>query len=188
MPIIARRNQTDFVLHPEGGPFAAVLAKVRLHEGVTTRFGTKDRVQLLFQTEVRLADHTDKVHDDRPMTISMFTNNSLNKRSRLLEIVGTQVPPAELDRLLAERGEFDLESLVGSQWQLMVSHEEREGQVYANVSAFMRGAKGQHLTIWQDGAPWPERHQVRQEMPAEELKATPELVPAGALADEDLPF
>ena len=65
MPITLKRETKEYTLHPEGGPFSAVLSEIRSHEGVETAFGVKDRLQLTFQTTEKLRDHEDDIDDDR---------------------------------------------------------------------------------------------------------------------------
>lgn len=157
MGIVVKRTANEFVPHPEGGPFPAVLARVALHEGVETQWGVKDRIQLTWQTDQKMANHVDGIEDDRPMEISVFANMSLNKGSRLLELVTVQIPAKRLDDLLAETGgELDVEqALLGSQWLLQVEHVDREGRTFANVANAMKAPDGQSLDIWdRDSETW----------------------------------
>ena len=152
MAIFAKREQKDFVLHPEGGPFTAVVSKVALHEGVETQYGLKDRLQITFQTDTKMRDHVAGVEDDRPLSVAQFVNNTLNNGSRLLELVQQQVPKERLEQLLQESGDgLDVERLlVGSQWLIMVEHAEVNGKTYDNITSAMRAPANQHLDIWEE--------------------------------------
>ena len=155
MAITAKRTTSDFAPHPEGGPFPAVLARVALHEGVETMYGVKDRVQLTFQTGVKMADHVDGIDDDRPFEISVFATNSLNRKSRLLELIQVHIPTKQLDERLRGGKELDIEPvLVGTQWLLQVEHVERDGTKYSNVVNAMKAPDGQALAIWDRDEGW----------------------------------
>jgi len=143
MPLLVKREQKEFALHPEGGPYAAVISEVREHQGVETKFGIKDRVQIVFQTTEQLRDHI-AADDDRPMEISVFCNKNLNEGSRLLELVSHQVSKEAL------QGEIDLESLINTQWLITIQHSEANGKRYANVASFMKAPSDQRLDVWDE--------------------------------------
>ena len=152
-PVFAERSQRDFVLHPAGGPFPAVVSEVRLHEGVQTQYGIKDRIQITFQTNLLAREHVDEVEDDRPMTISLFVNRTLNDKGRLLELICQQVEKDVLLRRIQESGEpLDIEEqLVGTQWLIQVQHDENGDKTYANISSSMKAPPDQKLEIWREG-------------------------------------
>jgi len=97
MAVVVTSSQNEFVLHPAGGPFPAVLAKVRLHEGMQTQYGVKNRLQLCFQTTEKARDYIEGVEDDRPMQVSMFVNLTLNEKSRLRDLLAQALPKERLD-------------------------------------------------------------------------------------------
>jgi len=151
MAILLKNEQKDYVLHPEGGPYSAVLSEIRSHEGVETQFGVKDRLQLTFQTTKKMRDY-DNVDDDRPMTISSFVNATLNEKGRLMGFIAQQVPAPELGVMLSDGKEVDVEALlIGTQWLLTVEHSESGGKTYANISAAMTAPPEQNLKPWQGG-------------------------------------
>jgi hypothetical protein len=154
--ITVTRTKGDFVSHPAGGPFPAVLAQVKLHEQMQTSFGVKDRIQFVFQTSEMAKDHIESVEDDRPMTVSVFVNRTLNDKSRLSEIVSQQIPKTDLLRQLAEsEGQIDIEEMmVGTQWLLSVEHNTDNGTTYANVATLMKAPPEQNLDIWKDSCPF----------------------------------
>ncbi len=150
MPILLKRETKEYALHPPGGPYPAVISEIRSHEGVETQYGTKDRLQLKFETGELLRDHEEGVVDDRPMTISVFVNSTLNDKGRLMTYIAQQVPSARLDALLAA-GDVDIEELlVGTQWLLSVEHNENNGRVYANVTGAMKAPETQQIAVWKE--------------------------------------
>jgi hypothetical protein len=153
--IMVARKAGDFVPHPVGGPFPAVLSDIRLHEQVQTSFGVKDRLQLVFQTSEMAREHIDMVDDDRPMTISVFVNRTLNDKSRLYEILTQQVSVQDLMQKLKEsKGQIDIENqLVGTQWLLSVTHNSDNGTTYSNVASLMKAPPEQNLATWREGGP-----------------------------------
>jgi hypothetical protein len=150
MSIILRRESKEYALHPEGGPYPAILSEIRSHEGVETAYGTKDRLQLIFQTSELARKHEEGVLDDRPMTVSVFVNSTLNDKGRLMTYIAPQVPSARLNDLLAA-GDVDIEELlVGTQWMLSIEHNEKDGRIYANVAGYMKAPEAQQIAIWED--------------------------------------
>lgn len=149
MTIIIESPQKAFTLHPEGGPFPAVVSEVTLHENVQTQYGPKDRLRIVFQTNQLARDFVDDVIDERPMTVTLFTNSTLNVRSRLRELVGQQVSNDRLAAILSDSKGIDIKSLlIGTQWLLTVKHEEANGRTYANIKSTMKAPEGQHMTPW----------------------------------------
>jgi hypothetical protein len=71
---------------------------------------------------------------------------SLHKNSRLLPRV-TQIIGAD------PGSKFDLETLVGKQLQIVVTHVERNGKKYANIAAVMKPAAGQAVVPPATGKP-----------------------------------
>jgi len=141
MSIILRRESKEYALHPDGGPYPAILSEIRSHEGVEMAYGTKDRLQLIFQTSELARKHEEGVLDDRPMTVSVFVNSTLNDNGRLMTYIAQQVPPAHLNDLLAA-GDVDIEELlVGTQWMLSIEH---------NVAGYMKAPEAQQIAIWED--------------------------------------
>jgi hypothetical protein len=151
MSITLKRETKEYILHPEGGPYSAVLSEIRSHEAVETAFGKKDRLQLTFQTTEKLRDHED-VDDDRPMTISAFVNSTLNEKGRLMGFIAQQVPALELGNMLSDGKEVDIENLlVGTQWLLTIDHNNSGDKTYANIQVAMKAPAEQHLSPWEEG-------------------------------------
>jgi len=156
MKIISTRTQKEFPLHPAGGPFPAVMARLVLHEGMETKHGPRDRLQLVLQTDRKARDYVDGIDDDRPMEVSWWGNNTLNEGSRLLDLVTKQVPKDQLLQMLAEsNAAIDLvELLRGTQWLITVEHVEVNGKAYANVTSAIRAPSEQQLEIWDQDTPF----------------------------------
>ena len=152
MAVIIRMK--DYTLHPDGGPYPSVLSDIRSHEKMKTKFGPKDRVQLVFQTNEKLRDHVEGIDDDRPMTVSVFVNATLSQKGRLMGFITQQVPTPQLDELLADEKEVDIEALLlGTQWLLIVEHNKSDsnGRVYDNVVNAMKAPPEQQIAVWDDG-------------------------------------
>ncbi len=148
MSITLKQETKEYTLHPEGGPYSAVLSEIRSHEGVETAFGVKDRLQLTFETTKKLRDYDD-VDDDRPMTISSFVNATLHEKGRLMGFIAQQVPAMELGAKLSDGRDVDVEALlIGTQWLLTVEHSESGGKTYANISAAMKAPPQQQINTW----------------------------------------
>ena len=151
MSITLKQETKEYTLHPEGGPYSAVLSEIRSHEGVETAFGVKDRLQLMFQTTKKLRDHDEDIDDDRPMSISVFLNATLNEKGRLMGFIAQQVPAMELGPMLSDGKEVDIEELlVGTQWLLTIKHNDSGDKTYANISAAMKAPPEQNLKVWRE--------------------------------------
>ena len=150
MAIILKQETNDYALHPEGGPYQAVVSEVRLLEDVETAFGIKNKVLLIFQTSELTKNHDESVTDDRPMTVASSVNATLSEKGRLMTFLSQQVPASELKELLAS-GEVDVEGrLKGTQWMLSVEHNEANGRTYANITNAMKAPPEQQISIWDD--------------------------------------
>ena len=154
MAIIIPPAKKDFPLHPEGGPFAAVLSEIGSHEAVETAFGIKDRLQLIFQTVELQRDHVEGVDDDSPMTVSEFLNATFAEKGKLMGFLSQQVSGAALKPLMVNGATIEeLEALLlGTQWMLSIVHNESNGRTYANIANAMRAPDAQQIGIWgEDG-------------------------------------
>jgi hypothetical protein len=154
MALLLQNETKQITLHPEGGPYPAVLREIRLHEEIETNYGVKDRLQLTFQTDQKLRDHTEGIEDDRPMTVSVFVNATLSQKGRLMGFITQQVPTTQLDELLADEKDVDIEALLlGTQWVLIVEHNKSDsnGRIYDNVVNAMKAPPEQQIAVWDDG-------------------------------------
>ena len=152
MAVMLKRETKEYALHPEGGPYPAVLSEIRSHEGVETNFGVKDRLQLTFETTEKLRDHTEGIDDDRPSTVSVFVNSTLNEKGRLMGFISQQVPAMELGGMFSGGKEVDIEALlIGTQWLLTIEHNDSGGKIYANITASMKATPDQNVVVWEEG-------------------------------------
>lgn len=122
---------TSFTPHPEG-QFRAVCVDVVERHNVATAWGPKNKVRIAWQTE-ELRD------DGKPCLASASFNANLSENGRLRPFLeawrGRKFTAQEL------RG-FDLENLIGVQAVIQITHTERDGKTYDNVTAIMRPMKG----------------------------------------------
>lgn len=130
MPIIVSGEST-YELHPEG-QFRAVCVDVVEKRDVPTAWGPKTKVRLVWQTDELRSD-------GKPFLASSSFNASLAETSRLRPFLEAwRGKKFTTDELKA----FDLEHLIGVQAVLQVTHTERDGKTYDNVTAIMRPMKG----------------------------------------------
>lgn len=122
-------GKPSFKPAPEGVHNAVCTDVVDLGE-VPTQFGPKHKCRLVFQI-----DATDPENDNKRFIIGARFNASLHQRSSLNKFLkswrGREFTKEELEA-------FDLEKLVGANAQLVIQHEEREGQVYANITSILK--------------------------------------------------
>ena len=153
MALVIPPAKKEFPLHPEGGPYPAVLCEIRSHEKVETSFGLKDRLQLIFQTSELERDHVEGVEDDRPMPVSEFLNATVAEKGKFMGFLSQQAPSAELKSLMADGATLEQirTLLVGTQWMLSVVHNEANGRIYANIANAMKAPPEQRIIVWDDG-------------------------------------
>lgn len=120
------------------GVHAAVLAAV-VDKGIQpTAFGDKHKVMFVWLTDE--ADENGKTK----FVFQSFTA-SLHEKAGLRKAVKA-IRGKDIDG-----ADFDIESLVGSQNQLVIQHNEAaNGKVYANVQAIMKAKPGSRVTIPSD--------------------------------------
>lgn len=132
--IASRGNSGTYTPAPEG-TFDAVCCDV-VDLGIQdTQYGKKHQIRLVWQL-------SEKMEDGRPFTIGRRYGLSLNEKSSLFKDVKSwfgKAPPQELD----------VEKLIGSNCQLVVQHNERDGSTYANVIAVLKAGKTK-LTVTKD--------------------------------------
>lgn len=133
MSVIVNESESNFSI-PDEGQYLAVVADVIDLGKVTTRFGVKDKVQIVF-----LLDSYDAETQDQHRS-SLFYNKSLHEKSGLRkairDIMGYDVS-----------GQFDMDVMLGQTCLVVIQHNEREGNTYANIVAVLKAPKGQRLEI-----------------------------------------
>ena len=75
-----------------------------------------------------------KMEDGRPYSIGRRYGLTLHEKSSLFKDLKTWFGKAPPDN-------FDLEKLIGQNCQIVVTHNERDGQVYANVQSVLKPGK-----------------------------------------------
>lgn len=140
MPIVIDINSGKDFEPVSEGVHAAVLAAVVDKGIVDTSFGPKHKVMLVWLTDE--ADEGGKTK----YVFQSFTA-SLHEKAGLRKAVKA-IRGKDLD---ASETNFDVESLIGSQNQLVIQHTEApNGRVYANVQAVMKGKPGTRVSIPSD--------------------------------------
>lgn len=118
---------SSFTPAPEG-VHPAVCVDVVDKGMVTGAYGTKHKLRIVWE----IAELMD---DGRPFTVGKTYTASLHEKSVLRKDLkswrGREFTPEEL------RG-FDTEKVVGAPCQLVVQHEEKNGETYANVTAVLK--------------------------------------------------
>jgi hypothetical protein len=121
------RKTSDFEPAPEGQWRAVCVDVVDLGKQETP-WGVKPKLRIVWELEETLAD-------GRRYTVSKKYTASLNERSNLhKDLRMWRGRPFTAEELAG----FDLEKVVGAACQVLVTHTEREGTVYANVVAVVR--------------------------------------------------
>ncbi len=116
-----------FTPAPEG-VHAAVCVDVADLGMVTGQFGTKHTLKVVWEIEA-------KMDDGKPFTVSKRYTATLNEKGNLAKDLkswrGKPFTPEEL------KG-FDTEKLINVPCQVVVQHNERDGQVYGNVTTVIK--------------------------------------------------
>lgn len=129
MPIVININSGKDYEPVSEGVHAAVLADIVDLGPVQTAFGIKDKVQFTW-----LTDEADE--DGKTKYLFKRYTKSLHEKSNLRKDV-----EKILGRPLGQTEQFDLESLLGQNNQLVVQHNEApdgSGKVYANIVGIMK--------------------------------------------------
>lgn len=177
MPItISINSGKDFEPVSEG-VHAAVLADVVDKGVVQTAFGAKHKVQFVF-----LTDEADE--DGRTKYVFASYTASLHEKASLRKAVKA-IRGKDIDG-----DSFDIESLIGSQVQLVIQHNEgSDGKVYGNIVSIMKPKAGVKVAI-------PADFTRRKDKPTDgktgggTAAARAILKPAtpAPITDEDIPF
>tara|TARA_Y100001935_G_scaffold93147_1_gene77434 strand:+ start:50803 stop:51309 length:507 start_codon:yes stop_codon:yes gene_type:complete len=135
MPLIVKEEPQDFPLCPEG-LFAAVLVDAVDLGEQESKFGTKHKLSLCFETQ----QHDE---DGKPFILVKRYTWSLHEKSNLRKDLerfrGQKFTQSELSEGV------DLETYIGLSCNILVVHNEVEdGKVYANIESVLpyKSAKG----------------------------------------------
>lgn len=138
-------KQRSYTPAPEG-VHAAVCVDVADLGTEETPWGEAHKCRIVWEISA-------KMEDGRPFTINKKYTVSLHEKSNLFKDLkawrGRAFTAAELDG-------FDLEKVLGAPCQLVVTHDEKDGKVYGNISAILKADPKNRLTPsgkykrWQD--------------------------------------
>jgi hypothetical protein len=134
---LSEKRNSNFTPHPEcPDPIKAVLVDITELKKMTSQYGDKEEIRLVFETECM-----DEENDRRFCIWSRGYTPSLNEkaalRKDLKKMMGRELTQLELD-------EFDLEGLIGHGVKLIIQHETKDDRTYANIS-FMSPDKDKAL-------------------------------------------
>jgi len=120
-------NESKFVPVPEG-LFEAVCVDVVDLGMVTGQFGEKHKLKIVWEVAAKMVD-------GRPFTIQQRYTVSLSPKANLYKALkswrGTDFTKEELKS-------FEMDSVIGAPCQIIVEHNENDGNTYANVSAILK--------------------------------------------------
>jgi hypothetical protein len=172
MAIVVTEGST-FEPHPEG-QFRAVCVDVVERHAVPTAFGPKNKVRIVWQTE-------ENREDGKPFLASSSFNASLHEQSRLRPFLeawrGRKFTAEEL------KG-FDLDKLVGVNALIQITHTNKDGKTYDNVTAIFKPMRGMEALQSREYV----RVQDRQPVGTVAEHKSFEDFPDALREDDDLPF
>jgi hypothetical protein len=132
-PIIAKENQNTFTPAPEG-LHQAVCVDVVDKGMVEGKYGSRHTVQIRWQIDKLNPDNDNKSF----LVVQSYTlslGEKANLRKHLESWRGKKFTKEELDG-------FDVESLIGANCQLTITHNVHNGNTYANVQSIVPLGKG----------------------------------------------
>jgi hypothetical protein len=130
-----------FTPHPvTEGPVRGVIVDVTPPERKQTPFGEKDVFRIVIESEI------EKAPGERHTVWSKAFTPTLNEKASFRKFLkmafGRDVAETDLDA----SGELDVDALcIGHPVQIIVVHEESDGNVYANISHIMPDRSGEPL-------------------------------------------
>lgn len=120
-----------FTPAPEGVHSAVCVDVINLGT-VDTQFGKKPKCRIVFEINK-------KMDDGRPFTAAKTYTVSLNEKSNLhKDLRSWKGKPFTSQELQG----FDLERLIGAPCQVAISHVDKDGTTYANITMIMKPEKG----------------------------------------------
>lgn len=134
MLVVQKTSNTEYEPAPEG-THLSVLADVTDLGKVETPWGTKSKVLLTWETE-------DTDSEGRRYRLFKRFNLSLHEKSGLYQAVKSMLG-------VVPDGPFDLDTLIGTNSNLVVTHETNNGKTYTRVAAILR-VKTRNLKVSSD--------------------------------------
>jgi len=127
MPLIVKDEPQEFPLCPDGLHSAVLVDAVDLGQQ-ESKFGTKHKLSLVFETQLQ-------DEEGKPFILVKRYTWSLHEKSNLridLErFRGHKLEASEL------KEGVDIESYIGMSCQILVTHNETEDRVYANIESVL---------------------------------------------------
>lgn len=146
MTVIERKQYEK----PPEGKYRAVVKEVKDLGEVTTAFGTREMIRVIWEL-----DKLDSKH--QPFTVSKRYNKSLHKKSNLFadlpKILGRKLTAQDTKR-------FDMDSLIGKRNRLVISHNETEDGIFANIDAILKDGRAVAEVMNEPAAPEEESDEV----------------------------
>jgi hypothetical protein len=162
--VLIVKGTGDFVPAPEGLHSAVCVDLVDL--GMQdTPWGERHKVLLIWEVACCM-------EDGRPFTVRKRYTASLHEKSNLnKDLKAWRGRPFTAEELAG----FDIEKILGAPCQVLVQHTEKDGSVYANVTAVMKAASGQKVVP--SGQYVRVRDRDQQQVPAESNAAAEDPIP-----------
>ncbi len=124
MPIIVKALNAEFE-NPDEGNHHVRVSKVGDLGKVQTKEGTKEKILVVMDTQ-----QLDK--QGNPRKLYKRFNKTIHAKSAFRKFVRSATGEDPVGN------EFDLETLLGREFDVVVEHNEYEGRVFANISAIIR--------------------------------------------------
>jgi DnaJ-class molecular chaperone len=123
MPIIVKTLTIEFEI-PDEGSHHVRIREIKDLPMVQTKFGKKDKLLFVLDT-----DQLDS--QGNPRKLFQRCNKNLHAKSALRKFIKsvTGEDPGN---------EFDVETLLGREFDVQVEHNERDGRVFADIAAIIR--------------------------------------------------
>jgi hypothetical protein len=122
---LSEKKTGEFTPHPETeAPCKAVIVDVTPLKKRETEFGPKEEFRLVFETECKMESGDNFTVRSRLYSPSL--NEKANFRKDLKKLLGRDLTAQELQ-------EFDTESLIGMGAKLMIEHQHKGDETYANI-------------------------------------------------------
>lgn len=122
---LSEKKTGEFTPHPETeSPVKAVIVDVTPLKKRETEFGPKEEFRLVFETECKMESGDNFTVRSRLYSPSL--NEKANFRKDLKKILGRDLTAQELN-------EFETDSLIGLGAKLMIEHQHKGDETYANI-------------------------------------------------------
>jgi hypothetical protein len=134
-----KSSQRERKLAPKGVHAARCIQVIDLGTQ-ESKFGAKHKVQLAFE----LVDESEIFNEDKGeenFVLYRTYSMSLAQKASLTRDISSW-----LNKKFGKNDEFDLDELLNAPCQVQVSHNEVDGETYANISSIMAPKKGEKVS------------------------------------------